>query len=399
MHILAVNSGGSSIKFELFAMKKEQETSLLRGTIKRLYRSDSYLEESYNGLTQKKNIPDLDHERGLHCMIEAILQSCLIGDIQEIDAIGIKLINGGKKIMETSLIDENVIQALEEVSGVTSVHNPPALLAINIFRKLTPTIPLVGVFETTFHRSIPLPHRTYGLPWKITEQYGLEKLGFHGNSYRYITERMPTLTPRTQKMVIAHLGSGCSICAVKEGKSFDISSGFTPQSGIIMSTRPGDFEPQIITYLEEKEGLSPQEINRLLTKDSGLKGISGISGELWEIEKKAQEGNLRARLAVDVFVYQTKKYIGAFTALLNGLDSLVFTGGIGENDFFIRERICENLDYLGIEIDQEKNRSAIGKERQIGKGRVEIWVVPTNEELMVARETFALITQRKEATE
>ncbi|NSW76370.1 MAG: acetate/propionate family kinase [Candidatus Atribacteria bacterium] len=396
MHILAINSGGSSIKFELFAIEKGQETSLLRGSIKRLYRPDSYLEEFYNGLTQKRNIPNLDHEKGLHCMIESLLQSGAVHDIQELDAIGIKLINGGKKITETSFIDDTVIQALEDVSGVTSVHNPPALLAINIFRKLTPDIPLVGVFETTFHLSVPLPHRTYGLPWEITEKYGLEKLGFHGNSYRYITERMPKLTSRTQKMVIAHLGSGCSVCAVKEGKSFDISSGFTPQSGVIMSTRPGDFEPQIITYLQEKEGLSYQEINRLLTKDSGLKGISGISGELWEIEKRAHEGNTRARLAVEVFVYQVKKYIGAYTALLNGLDSLIFTGGIGENDFFIREKICEDLDYLGIEIDQEKNRSTVGKEGQIGTGKVEVWVVPTNEELMVARETFALIARKKE---
>jgi len=197
-------------------------------------------------------------------------------------------------------------------------------------------------------------------------------------------------------MVIAHLGSGCSVCAVLEGKSFDISSGFTPQSGVIMSTRPGDFEPQIITYLQEKTGMSFQEVNRLLTRDSGLKGISGVSGELWEIEKKASEGDERARLAVEVFVYQVKKYIGAFTALLNGLDSLVFTGGIGENDWYIREQICANLDYLGIAIDSEKNRNTQGRENQIGKGTVEVWVVPTNEEIMVARETFRLVTRRKE---
>ena len=396
MHILAINSGGSSIKFELFTIEETNEASLLRGNIKRLYRPDSYLEKFQDGTTHQRAIPNLDHEKGLHLMIECLLESGVIGDIHELDAIGIKLINGGKRAMQTAFIDDTVIQALEEVSAVTPVHNPPALLAINIFRHIVPDIPLVGVFETTFHLSVPLHHRTYGLPWDMTQRYGLEKLGFHGNSYRYITERMPKLTSKTQKMVIAHLGSGCSVCAVLEGKSFDISSGFTPQSGVIMSTRPGDFEPQIITYLQEKTGMSFQEVNRLLTRDSGFKGISGVSGELWEIEKKASEGDERARLAVEVFVYQVKKYIGAFTALLNGLDSLVFTGGIGENDWYIREQICANLDYLGIAIDSEKNRNTQGRENQIGKGTVEVWVVPTNEEIMVARETFRLVTRRKE---
>lgn len=395
MYILTVNSGGSSIKFELFAMDTKKESSLLRGNIKRLYRPDSFLEEFYNNKNQKRIVPNLDHEKGLHFLIESLLESGVIGSIEDLEAIGIKLINGGKKITETTLIDDTVIEALQDVAGVTSVHNPPALSAINIFRKIVPSTPLVGVWETTFHRSVPPAHRNYGLPWEIVQKYGLEKLGFHGNSYRYITERMPNLTTRHQKMIICHLGSGCSVCAVKEGKSFDISSGFTPQSGVIMSTRPGDFEPQIIAYLQEKIGLSFQEINHLLTKESGLKGISGISGELWEIEKQAEEGNQRAQLAVEVFVYQVKKYIGAFTALLNGVDALVFTGGIGENDFYIREKICENLDYLGIEIDQEKNRHTVGKEGQIGSSKVEVWVVPTNEEIMVARETFLYLSQKR----
>ncbi|MGC8777777.1 MAG: acetate/propionate family kinase, partial [Candidatus Caldatribacteriaceae bacterium] len=233
MHILAVNSGGSSIKFELFAIEKERETSLLRGSVKRLYRPDSYLEELHRNVPHCRIIPNLDHEQGLHLVVESLLQSGEMKHIDELDAIGIKLINGGQRVMETTLIDDTVIQALEEVANVTPVHNPPALLAIEIFRKITPRVPLVGVFETTFHLSVPLHHRIYGLPWEITEKYGLEKLGFHGNSYRYITERMPLLTSRTKKMVIAHLGSGCSVCAVQDGKSFDISSGFTPQSGVI----------------------------------------------------------------------------------------------------------------------------------------------------------------------
>ncbi len=389
MFILALNSGGSSIKYALFTAYEEETRVLRQGAVKRLYRPDSYFEEHRNGEVRQETIPRLDHEKGLSLVIEKIIQ-----DTPSLHAIGIKLINGGKKAMHTSFIDDHIIETLEEIASITPVHNPPALLAIRICRVLLPTVPLVGVFETTFHLSIPNHHRIYGLPWEITQKYGIEKLGFHGNSYRYVSERMQKLTTRNRRMIICHLGSGCSVCAVKEGKSFDISSGFTPQSGVIMSTRPGDFEPQIITYLEEKAGFSFSDLNRILTKDSGLKGISGVSGELWEIEEKARQGDERAQLAVNVFVYQVKKYIGAFTALLNGVDNLVFTGGIGENDPFIREKICEDLDALGIALDPEKNRNTIGKERQIGRSSVEVWVVPTNEELMVAREVFRLINQK-----
>ncbi len=392
---MAVNSGGSSIKYELFSIEEEKEKSLARGSIKRLYRSDSFWEGEKEGIKSKKEVPYLDHEKGLHLIIDILTQEGPLRSIQEIEAVGIKLINGGAKVTQTSFIDSTVIQALQDLSGVTSVHNPPSLLAIEMFQKILPQTPLVGVFETTFHLSIPLPYRTYGLPWELSEKYGLKKLGFHGNSHRYIAERIATLTSQNQKVISCHLGSGCSICAIKEGKSLDISSGFTPQSGTIMSTRPGDFDPQIITYLEEKGGFSPQEINRILTKESGLLGISRLSGEMWELEELSQKGEKRAKLAIEVFIYQVKKYIGSFAALLNGLDSLVFTGGIGENDSSIREKISIDLDYLGIKIDREKNREIKGKEGKINSStsQVEVWVIPTNEELMVARETAKMVNE------
>ncbi|MBC7218150.1 MAG: acetate/propionate family kinase [Candidatus Caldatribacterium sp.] len=395
MRILTVNSGGSSIKYELFDIG-ENEVSLLKGNIKRLYRPDSFLEQkSKDGVLEKK-VPNLDHEKGLHLMLEALKESGYLRDLSELDAIGIKLINGGKRVQETCYIDDTVIEALRDLSSVTSVHNPPALLAIDIFRRIVPRIPLVGVLETTFHLSIPPAHRTFGLPWSLSTEYGLEKLGFHGNSYRYIAERLRQLTPSSAKVVACHLGSGCSVCAIKDGKSFDISSSFTPQSGVIMSTRPGDFDPQVLLYLEEKAGLSPTELNRILAKESGLFGISGVSGEMWEIEKAAQEGNERAKLAIDVFVYQVKKYIGGFAALMGGIESLVFTGGIGENDPYIREKICEGLNFLGIEIDPERNRATVsGKEGKIGRGPCEVWVIPTWEELMVARETARLLREKR----
>ncbi len=394
---MAVNSGGSSIKYELFSIEEDKERSLARGSVKRLYRSDSFWEGEKEGTKTKKEVPHLDHEKGLRLIIDVLTQEGPLRNIQEIEAVGIKLINGGAKVTQTSFIDSGVIQALQDLSGVTSVHNPPSLLAIEMFQKILPQTPLVGVFETNFHLSIPLPYRTYGLPWELSQKYGLEKLGFHGNSHRYIAERIIALTSQSQKVISCHLGSGCSVCAIKEGKSLDVSSGFTPQSGTIMSTRPGDFDPQIITYLEEKGGFSYQEINRILTKESGLLGISGLSGEMWELEELSQKGEERAKLAIEVFIYQVKKYIGAFAALLNGLDSLVFTGGIGENDSFIREKICGNLSYLGINFDREKNQEIKGKEGKISSSTspVEVWIIPTNEELMVARETARIVKERR----
>ena len=394
---MAVNSGGSSIKYELFSIEEDKERSLARGSVKRLYRSDSFWEGEKEGTKTKKEVPHLDHEKGLRLIIDVLTQEGPLRNIQEIEAVGIKLINGGAKVTQTSFIDSGVIQALQDLSGVTSVHNPPSLLAIEMFQKILPQTPLVGVFETNFHLSIPLPYRTYGLPRELSQKYGLEKLGFHGNSHRYIAERIIALTSQSQKVISCHLGSGCSVCAIKEGKSLDVSSGFTPQSGTIMSTRPGDFDPQIITYLEEKGGFSYQEINRILTKESGLLGISGLSGEMWELEELSQKGEERAKLAIEVFIYQVKKYIGAFTALLNGLDSLVFTGGIGENDSFIREKICGNLSYLGINFDREKNQEIKGKEGKISSSTspVEVWIIPTNEELMVARETARIVKERR----
>jgi len=395
MRILAVNSGGSSIKYELFEIG-ERETSILRGNIKRLYRQDSFLEQTSSLGTLVRNVPNLDHERGLNLMLEALTESGCLRDLTSLDAIGIKLINGGKRVMETRFIDDEVLAALEDLASVTPVHNPPALLAIEIFRRIVPHIPLVGVFETTFHRSIPQAHRVYCLPWSLSTEYGLEKLGFHGNSYRYIAERIAELSPHHKRVVACHLGSGCSVCAIKDGKSFDISSGFTPQSGVIMSTRPGDFDPQVLLYLVEKAGLQPADLNRILTRESGLLGISGVSGEMWELERAAKEGNAQAQLAIDVFVYQVKKYIGGFAALMGGVESLVFTGGIGENDAYIRESICEGLAFLGIEIDPELNTQMVGgKEGKISRSTCEVWVIPTWEELMVARETAQLIAQKR----
>ncbi|MDI3530633.1 MAG: acetate kinase [Candidatus Atribacteria bacterium] len=400
MLIMAVNSGGSSIKYEVFDIRENSFRSLLKGNLKRLYREDAHLEQKTpDGKTVRKEIPHADHEKGLRFIVEELgSPQSAIQDISALEAVGIKLINAGKEFTSTCLIDQKVIEALQNYSSVTMVHNPPALLAIEIFRKILPQTPLVGVFETSFHRSIPEAHRVYGLPWELCQKHGIEKLGFHGNSHRYIAERIQALTTFSKKVISCHLGSGCSVCAIKDGKSFDISSGFTPQSGTIMSTRPGDFDPQVITFLQEKEGFTPQEIDQLLTRKSGLLAISGKSAEMWELEKLAtEEKDKRVELAIEVFVYQVKKYIGAFFALMNGVDALVFTGGIGENAPSIRERIASNLDALGIAIDHEKNQQTVGQERKISSpdSKVEVWVIPTNEELMVAREVYHLSKQQK----
>jgi len=397
MKIMALNSGGSSIKYELFDIKEGQETSLCRGAIKRLYRSDAFWEQQLKGDSFQLPLPQCSHEQGLKTIIKNIVEYGPLSELKELKAIGIKCINGGNKVNSTSLIDSKLIEALRDLENVTSVHNPPTLLAIEIFQRILPQVPLIGIFETTFHKSIPSVHQTYGLPFDLCKKHGIYKFGFHGNSHRYISETISQYTTACNRVISCHLGSGSSICAIQQGKSFDVSSGFTPQSGIIMSSRPGDFDPQVITYLQEKENLSFAEINQLLAKKSGFLGISGQSTELWELEKAAQEGNQQARLTIEVFVYQVKKYIGAYFALLNGIDSLVFTGGIGENDFYIREKICNHLDQLGILIDNEKNSTLFPLPKSIHheKSFVEIWVIPTNEELMIARETFAYLLNRQ----
>lgn len=393
MKIMALNSGGSSIKYELFEIEKEKEISLGRGAIKRLYRDDSFWEQQIEEKTLRTSIPQCSHEQGLKAIINNIVEYGPLNNLNELKAIGIKCINGGNRVNSTSLIDFNVISALRDLESVTPVHNSPTLLTIDIFRRFLPHIPLVGVFETTFHQSIPPAHSTYGLPFDLCKKHGIFKFGFHGNSHRYISEKISQLTTADKRVISCHLGSGSSLCAIQNGKSFDISSGFTPQSGIIMSSRPGDFDPQVITYLQEKEKMHYSAINELLVKKSGFLGISGHSTEIWELEKAAQEGNERALLAIDVFIYQVKKYIGSFIALMNGLDSLVFTGGIGENDAFIREKICHNLDQLGILIDNQKNQSSDSLPKPIhdNGSQVEVWVIPTNEELMIARETYAFL--------
>ena len=393
MKIMALNSGGSSIKYELYEIEKEQEISLGRGAIKQLYRDDSLWEHKINGKIFQTSIPQCSHEQGLKTIINNIVEYGPLNDLKELKAIGIKCINGGNRVNSTSLIDFQVISALQELESVTPVHNSPTLLTIDIFQRFLPQVPLVGVFETTFHQSIPSAHYTYGLPFELCQKHGIFKFGFHGNSHRYISEKISQLTTASSRVISCHLGSGSSICAIQDGKSLDISSGFTPQSGIIMSSRPGDFDPQVITYLQEKEKMSYSAINELLVKKSGLLGISGLSTEIWELEKAAKEGNERALLTIEVFVYQVKKYIGSFIALMNGLDALVFTGGIGENDSFVREKICHNLDQVGIVIDSQKNRSndPLPKSIHNNTSQVEVWVIPTNEELMIARETYAYL--------
>ncbi|HCU23046.1 MAG TPA: acetate/propionate family kinase [Candidatus Atribacteria bacterium] len=393
MKIMALNSGGSSIKYELYEIEKDQEISIGRGAIKRLYRDDSFWEQQIDGKDFRKSIPQCSHEQGFKAIINNIVEFGPLNNLKELKAIGIKCINGGNRVNSTSLIDSQVIGALQELENVTPVHNSPTLLTIDIFQRFLPQVPLVGVFETTFHQSIPSAHYTYGLPFDLCEKLGIFKFGFHGNSHRFISEKIFQITTACNRIISCHLGSGSSICAIQDGKSLDISSGFTPQSGVIMSSRPGDFDPQVITFLQEKEKMSYSAINELLVKKSGFLGISGQSTEIWELEKAAQEGSERALLTIEVFVYQVKKYIGSFIALMNGLDSLVFTGGIGENDSFIREKICHNLDQLGIVIDSQKNLSndPLPKSIHDNTSQVEVWVIPTNEELMIARETYAYL--------
>jgi acetate kinase len=314
--------------------------------------------------------------------------------LNQLDAIGFKPVHA-KNIADSVIVTHAVIQAMEEYVPLAPAHNPPYIEAFRIFQELLPQKPLVGVFEPAFHRNIPDYARTYGIPYEWSEKHAIRRYGFHGASHRYVSWRVPQLVGRPVeelKIISCHLGGSSSICAIKGGVSIDTSMGFSPQSGLPNATRNGDLDPFILLYLMEKEGLTTHEIRTALSKNGGLKGISGLSGDVRDLEEASAKGDVRAELALKVLIYETKKYIGAYTAVLEGLDVLVFTGGIGENGCNVRHGICSGLEFMGIQLDSARNKIR-GQEGVISSdaARVKVLVILANEELVIARETARLV--------
>ncbi|PJB68751.1 MAG: acetate kinase [Armatimonadetes bacterium CG_4_9_14_3_um_filter_58_7] len=406
MQILVVNVGSTSLKFKLFDMSAEttdgwtrtQEQVLASGKVDRVGGESSVFSYQLGDAPRQEQKAQCPHQRAaIQRVLETLTDSetGILTSLDDVQAVGFKPVHA-KGIAESVVINEAVIQAMEEYVPLAPAHNPPYIEAFGIFQELLPGKPLVGVFEPAFHTTIPDYARTYGIPYEWTEKHAIRRYGFHGASHRYVSWRAPELAGvgrDAARVISCHLGGSSSICAIRGGKSVDTSMGFSPQSGLPNATRNGDIDPFIALYMMEKEGLSVGEIREALSKSGGLAGISGLSGDIRDLEEAAEEGNERARLALRVLVHEVKKYVGAYTAVLEGLDILAFTGGIGENGMNIRRDVCSGLECLGVEIDLERN--AVGGAEGIistEKSPVKIVVVLANEELVIARETMQLMS-------
>ncbi|MDD3656035.1 MAG: acetate kinase [Atribacterota bacterium] len=402
MKILVVNSGSSSIKYRLFDMA--DESLLAKGLVERIGIKGSLINHYPAGKDVIKKVLDIpDHRKGIELVIDALLNNeyGVIKDISEISAVGHRVVHGGEKYSGSVLLNEDVMNTLNEFIELAPLHNPPNILGIKVCQELLPDTPQVGVFDTAFHQSIPEQAFLYGLPYIYYEKYRIRRYGFHGTSHKYVAYKAAEMLGKDLKelkIITCHLGNGSSITAVKEGKSIDTSLGFGTISGIIMGTRCGDLDPAIIPYLMEKENLNFEQINNILYKKSGLMGLSeGISSDMRDLEEETLNGNKRAKRTLDVLNYGLKKYIGAYTAAMNGLDALVFTAGIGENSPMLRSIVCKDLSSFGIKIDDNKNDDLRGKKEIISTedSRVAVLVIPTNEELMIAKDTVEIFNNLK----
>jgi acetate kinase len=397
MKVLVINCGSSSLKYQLIDM--ETESPLAQGLVERIGIEGSILTQKVEG--RDKYIieqPMKDHKDAIKYVLEALVDSKngVISSMDEISAVGHRVVHAGEKYASSVVINDDVMAALEECVKLAPLHNPPNIIGINACKALMPNTPMVGVFDTAFHQTMPEEAYLYALPYELYKNYGIRRYGFHGTSHKYVASLAAETMDRDikdLKIITCHLGNGASVTAVKNGVSVDTSMGFTPLEGLVMGTRCGDIDPAIVTFLMDELKMSSKEINDLMNKKSGVYGISGVSSDFRDIETAAiKEDNKRAQIALKVFCYKVKKYIGAYAAAMGGVDAVVFTAGLGENSANERANICEGLEFLGIKIDKEKN-NVRGKLTDIGTedSKVKVFLIPTNEELMIARDTKELL--------
>ncbi len=396
MKVLVINAGSSSLKYQLIDMENEQV--LAKGNCERIgiggvitHKTASDVKISY-----EKDFPT--HTEAFKELVKLLSEgeNRVVENVSEITAIGQRVVHGGEKFNQSVVIDDEVLKSIEEFSDLAPLHNPAAVLAIKAAKAVFGDVPQVAVFDTSFHATMPPKAYIFGIPYEYYEKYHVRRYGFHGTSHRYVSGRLFDISGKVKKddsrVIVCHLGNGSSLSAVKNGKSVDTSMGFTPLDGFIMGTRSGGVDDSIITYLMDKEHMNAQQINDMLNKKSGLLGISGVSSDKRDLTAAADEGNERAKLADEILCYQISKFIGSYAAALGGVDAVAFTGGIGENDTRLREKVCEGLGFLGIEIDKELNEKARGgAEMKVSSGNTEVWVIPTNEELLIARDTRDLV--------
>lgn len=402
MIILVLNCGSSSIKYQVFNFSNGSNM-LAKGLLERIGLSDGILTHKPTGKEPYKVVTDIpDHTVGINMVIDALTNPDhgVIKSVSEITAVGHRVVQGGEKFQKSVLIDENVKKAIEVYCELAPLHNPANLKGILSVEKLIPGVPQVAVFDTSFHQTMPDHAFIYAIPYEYYEKYRIRKYGYHGTSHKFVAHKAANLLGKNikdLKMITCHLGNGSSMAAVKNGISVDTSMGFTPVDGLIMGTRTGDIDAGVLLYLADKEHLNLAGINNLINKQSGVAGISGISSDMRDLELASAEGNPRAILALKMFAYRVKKYIGAYTAAMNGLDVLIFTGGIGENDFNMRKLICSDLESLGIVFDQDTNHNVKGRDIIISKpeSKVTVMVVTTDEEFVIASDTKSIIESSK----
>jgi acetate kinase len=397
MKILVLNCGSSSIKYQLFDMASG--VVLAKGIVEKIGLKGSFLKnERFDGDKVKLEGEILDHQTGIEYLLGLMVSDKrgVIKSLNEIDAVGHRLVHGGETFQGSCYLDDVTIKGVEDCSDLAPLHNPANLKGIYAMKMVLPNVPQVGVFDTSFHQTMPDYTFMYALPYSLYKKYGIRRYGFHGTSHSYVSKRgceILNLDYNTQKIITCHLGNGASITAIKDGKSLDTSMGLTPVEGLIMGTRSGDVDAGALTLIMEKEEIDFSSLNTLLNKHSGVLGISGISSDMREVESAAEEGDERAILALKMYEYRVKKYIGAYAAAMGGVDLLIFTGGIGENASETRENVCKDLEYMGLEFDKQINSSARGKELVISKkgSKVTVMVVPTNEEFVIAAETCEIV--------
>ncbi len=396
MKILVINCGSSSLKYQLFNM--EDEFVLAKGLVERIGIEGSCLEQEANTGEVIEIEEDMsDHSVAIKLVIDALTdeEKGVISDVNEIIAVGHRTVHGGEYFSNSTVITAEVKEKIKECSKLAPLHNPANLMGIEVCEELMPDVKQVAVFDTAFHQTMPEEAYMYALPYELYEKYGVRRYGFHGTSHKFVSQSIAQELDKDikdLKIITCHLGNGASLSAVDGGEVIDTSMGLTPLEGLVMGTRCGDIDPAIVPFVMEEEGLSVQEVDSLMNKESGLLGISGVSSDMRDIEVAAEDGNERAKLSLNMFVYRVKKYIGSYVAAMNGVDAIIFTAGIGENAIELREDICKDLDYLGIKLDTEKN-DVRGKVREISSddSKVEIYVIPTNEELVIARDTKELV--------
>lgn len=398
MYILVLNCGSSSIKYKLFDINNKTEL-LARGLVERIGINDSILTHKPVGKDKYVETHDIpDHTIGINMVFEALThpEHGMIKDVEEIKAVGHRVAHGGESFKESVLINEDVKRDIEKCIELAPLHNPANLKGILSVEKLLPEVPQVAVFDTSFHQTMPPRSYMYAIPYEFYDKYRIRKYGFHGTSHKFVAKKASDLLgkdTRNLKLITCHLGNGASITAIDKGQSVDTSMGFTPVDGLIMGTRTGEVDPGVLLYLAEKENMNLKGINTLINKKSGVAGISCLSSDMRDLEEASQEGNPKAILALDMYAYKVKKFIGAYAAAMNGVDAIIFTGGIGENDHNMRRMICENMEFMGVEFNKEANNGVRGEDRIISKegSKVTVLTLTTDEEFVIASDTFAIL--------